>query len=72
MLESYFCVILQEWGFEMKYKDCVILPNMSIKKFALETPDGRKTVNKWKDVPFVVEEFSFEEYCVNNILDLYD
>ncbi|XP_037545199.1 probable ATP-dependent RNA helicase DHX58 [Nematolebias whitei] len=61
-----------KWGFEMKYKDCVILPNMSIKNFALETPAGRMTVRKWKDVPFMVEEFSFEEYCLNNIPNLYD
>lgn len=56
----------QKWGYEVKYKEAATLPNLSIKNFALETPDGRKPGKKWKDVPFTVDEFSFEEYCENN------
>uniref|UniRef100_A0A1A7Z5W6 RNA helicase n=1 Tax=Iconisemion striatum TaxID=60296 RepID=A0A1A7Z5W6_9TELE len=62
----------KDWGFEMKYKESNLLPNLAIKNFALETPDGRMTVKKWKDVPFMVDEFSFEEYCCNNMPDLFD
>lgn len=56
----------------MNYKKIALLPNLAIKKFALETPDGRVTVNKWKDVPFTVEDFSLEEYCQNNVPDYLD
>ncbi|XP_038560505.1 probable ATP-dependent RNA helicase DHX58 [Micropterus salmoides] len=62
----------KEWGFEMKYKEIALLPNMAIKHFALETPDGRKTVKKWKDVTFTVENFSFKEYCEENYPDTFD
>lgn len=62
----------QDWGFEMKYKKVALLPNLAIKNFALETPDGRTTVKKWKDVTFTVEDFSFEEYCNDNFPDLFD
>uniref|UniRef100_A0A1A8I431 RNA helicase n=1 Tax=Nothobranchius kuhntae TaxID=321403 RepID=A0A1A8I431_NOTKU len=62
----------KDWGFEMKYKESNLLPNMAIKNFALETPVGRMTVKKWKDAPFMVEKFSFEEYCYNNMPDLFD
>lgn len=51
----------------MKYKKVALLPNLAIKNFALETPDGRITVKKWKDVPFAVEEFSFEQYYEENV-----
>ncbi|XP_029015698.1 probable ATP-dependent RNA helicase DHX58 [Betta splendens] len=61
----------KQWGFEIKYKNAVVLPNLAIKNFALETPDGRQTVKKWKDVPFAVDDFSFEEYC-DNYPDLLD
>ncbi|KAM9391567.1 LOW QUALITY PROTEIN: ATP-dependent RNA helicase DHX58-like [Pholidichthys leucotaenia] len=54
------------WGFEVKYKEIALLPNLAIKNFALETPDGRKTPKKWKDVEFMVEDFSFEEYYQEN------
>ncbi|KAM6904440.1 ATP-dependent RNA helicase DHX58 [Xenentodon cancila] len=62
----------RDWGFQMKYKKFAMLPNLAIKNFALETPDGRVTKKKWKDVPFIVEDFSFEEYCQNNIPDFLD
>lgn len=62
----------KEWGFEMKYKEIALLPNMAIKHFALDTPDGRKTVKKWKDVTFTVENFSFKEYCEENYPDTFD
>ncbi|XP_061568721.1 probable ATP-dependent RNA helicase DHX58 [Cololabis saira] len=60
------------WGFQMKYKKIALLPNLAIKNFALETPDGRVTAKKWKDVPFMVEDFSFEEYCQNVLHDFLD
>ncbi|XP_044038487.1 probable ATP-dependent RNA helicase DHX58 [Siniperca chuatsi] len=62
----------KEWGFEMKYKQIALLPNIAIKNFALDTPDGRMTVKKWKDVTFTVEDFSFEEYCQGNFPDIFD
>ncbi|XP_054463401.1 probable ATP-dependent RNA helicase DHX58 [Anoplopoma fimbria] len=62
----------KEWGFEMKYKEVALLPNLAIKDLALETPEGRKMVKKWKDVPFTVEDFSFEEYCQDHYPDLLD
>lgn len=68
----FSCVHSQKWGFEMKYKEIALLPNLAIKNFALETPDGRLTIKKWKDVPFTVEEFSFEEYCQKNFPGIFD
>ncbi|XP_019949839.1 ATP-dependent RNA helicase DHX58 [Paralichthys olivaceus] len=62
----------KEWGFEMKYKEIALLPNLAIKHLFLQTPDGRMTVKKWKDVPFTVDNFSFEEYCQDNFPDLLD
>uniref|UniRef100_A0A8C2ZUN7 RNA helicase n=1 Tax=Cyclopterus lumpus TaxID=8103 RepID=A0A8C2ZUN7_CYCLU len=62
----------QKWGYEMKYKKCVVLPNLAIKELALNTPHGRITVKKWKDVPFTVEDFSFEEYQKDNFDDFLD
>ncbi|MEQ2312860.1 hypothetical protein AMECASPLE_035671 [Ameca splendens] len=62
----------KDWGFEVKYKKVAQLPNLAIKNFALETPDGRVTVKKWKDVPFMVEEFSFQLYCEANFPDMFD
>ncbi|XP_070703643.1 ATP-dependent RNA helicase DHX58 [Pempheris klunzingeri] len=62
----------KEWGFEMKYKQIALLPNIAIKHFALETPNGRVTVKKWKDITFTVEDFSFEEYCEDNFPDIFD
>ena len=47
----------------MKYKKSVLLANVKIKSFALDTPDGRTTVKQWKKVPFVVEDFNFLKYC---------
>uniref|UniRef100_H2LFL8 RNA helicase n=2 Tax=Oryzias latipes TaxID=8090 RepID=H2LFL8_ORYLA len=62
----------KEWGFQMKYKKAIILPNMAICNFALETPGERMTVKKWKDVPFAVEDFNFEQYCQDHHPDLFD
>ncbi|KAF7668747.1 hypothetical protein LDENG_00290920 [Lucifuga dentata] len=62
----------KQWGFEMKYKKIGLLPNLAIKNFALQTPDERMTVKKWKDVPFTVEEFNFENYCTDKFPDLLD
>ncbi|XP_072225459.1 ATP-dependent RNA helicase DHX58 [Leuresthes tenuis] len=63
----------KDWGFQMKYKKVVVLPNMAIKSFALQvTPAERMIVKKWKDVPFTVEDFSFEEYCQEYLGDFLD
>ncbi|KAI9539611.1 hypothetical protein NQZ68_005693 [Dissostichus eleginoides] len=63
----------KDWGYEMKYKGNALLPNLSIKNLALDTPNvGRLTLKKWKDIPFIVEDFSFEEYCRENHPDLFD
>lgn len=62
----------QNWGFEIKYKKIALLPNLAITNFALETPEGRTTVKKWKKVPFTVEQFSFEEYCQEHFPDMFD
>lgn len=57
----------------MKYKGDVLLPNLSIKNLALDTPNnGRLTLKKWKDIPFIVEDFSYDEYCNENHPDLFD
>lgn len=56
----------------MKYRSVALLPNIAISDMALETPEGRLTVKKWKDVPFTVEDFSFEEYCQDNHPDIFD
>ncbi|XP_023149833.2 probable ATP-dependent RNA helicase DHX58 [Amphiprion ocellaris] len=61
-----------DWGYEIKYKKSALLPNIAIKNFALETPDGRMTVKQWKDIPFTVDDFSFTEYCEENFPDLFD
>ncbi|CAL8236875.1 unnamed protein product [Boreogadus saida] len=53
----------EKWGYQMKYMKSVLLANVNIKSFALDTPDGRTTVRQWKKVPFVVEDFNFLEYC---------
>ncbi|XP_030592585.1 probable ATP-dependent RNA helicase DHX58 [Archocentrus centrarchus] len=62
----------KKWGHEIKYKKSALMPNLAIKNFALETPDGRTTVKKWKDAPFTVEDFNFEEYCEENFPDFLD
>ncbi|XP_077413311.1 ATP-dependent RNA helicase DHX58 isoform X2 [Vanacampus margaritifer] len=59
----------KQWGYEMKYRKVALLPNVGIKYFVLQTPRGRTTVMKWKDVPFTVEHFSFSEYCQQHLLD---
>ncbi|KAI1896464.1 hypothetical protein AGOR_G00095060 [Albula goreensis] len=60
----------QEWGMEIIYKGTP-LPNVAIKNFILETPKGRTTVKKWKDVQFHVDEFSFTEYCERNFPHMF-
>ncbi|XP_034076205.1 probable ATP-dependent RNA helicase DHX58 [Gymnodraco acuticeps] len=63
----------KDWGYEMKYKGDALLPNLSIKNLALDTPNnGRLTLKKWKDIPFIVEDFNYEEYCNENHPDLFD
>ncbi|KAL4657774.1 putative ATP-dependent RNA helicase DHX58 [Arapaima gigas] len=59
----------KDWGMEMIYKN-VTLPNVAIKNFALETPEGRETVKRWKDIKFAIEEFNYFEYCLNKFPDL--
>lgn len=62
----------QQWGHEMKYKKVLQLPRLVIKNFALDTPGGRQTPKKWKNVNFIVEPFDFEEYCQENFEHLFD
>ncbi|KAJ8251259.1 hypothetical protein GJAV_G00219050 [Gymnothorax javanicus] len=59
----------QEWGMEMIYKQ-VTLPNLAIKNFVLESPNGRKPVKKWKDVPFSIKEFKYNDYVLKKFPDL--
>ncbi|XP_066554515.1 ATP-dependent RNA helicase DHX58 [Amia ocellicauda] len=58
----------QEWGMEMIYKG-VFLPNLAIKNFILETPDDRKSTKKWKDIPFLVSDFDYVQYCERKFSD---
>lgn len=73
-----YCVVCllvhnpQHWGHEMKYKKVLLLPRLVIKNFALETPEGRQTPKKWKNVNFIVEPFDFKEYCEDNFEHLFD
>ncbi|CAJ1051929.1 probable ATP-dependent RNA helicase DHX58 [Xyrichtys novacula] len=60
------------WGHEMKYKKIALLPEIAIKNFAIETPDGPVPKKQWKDITFTVEQFSLEEYCIDNIPDILD
>ncbi|KAL0992774.1 hypothetical protein UPYG_G00098220 [Umbra pygmaea] len=62
----------KEWGFEMNYKKTALLPNLAIKNFAMDTPKGRTTVNKWKAIEFTVEEFNFNKYCNTRFSDMFD
>ncbi|XP_061557583.1 probable ATP-dependent RNA helicase DHX58 isoform X2 [Phycodurus eques] len=62
----------KRWGYEVKYRKVALLPNVAIRHFALQTPDGRTTVRKWKDVPFSVDHFSFSEYCRLHYRDVVD
>ncbi|XP_061080324.1 ATP-dependent RNA helicase DHX58-like isoform X1 [Conger conger] len=59
----------RDWGMEMIYKE-VTLPNLAIKNFVLESPDGRKPVEKWKNVPFCIEEFKYTDYVLKKFPDL--
>eukprot|EP00066_Takifugu_rubripes_P002741 XP_003964848.1 PREDICTED: probable ATP-dependent RNA helicase DHX58 [Takifugu rubripes] len=60
------------WGSEIKYKKVALLPNLSIESFALETPQGRTTPRRWRDITFTVDDFSFEEYCQEHMPDFLD
>ncbi|XP_053195286.1 ATP-dependent RNA helicase DHX58-like [Scomber japonicus] len=60
----------KEWGTEIKYRKIALLPNIAIKNFGLETPEGRMTVEKWKDVTFTAEEFDFEKYAKDNFPEM--
>ncbi|XP_010873108.1 probable ATP-dependent RNA helicase DHX58 [Esox lucius] len=62
----------KEWGMEINYKKSALLPNLAIKNFAMDTPEGRTTVKKWKDIAFTVEEFNFNKYCKDKFPDMYD
>ncbi|KAM9784679.1 probable ATP-dependent RNA helicase DHX58 isoform X2 [Syngnathus typhle] len=62
----------KRWGYELKYHKLALLPNLAIKHFALETPGGRTTVKKWKDVPFAVEHLTFSEFCRRHAAHLLD
>lgn len=62
----------KDWGFEMKYKGHIILATLKISNFALQTPEGRMTVKKWKDAPFSVDDFNFINYCLEHYPDLLD
>ncbi|KAJ7992343.1 hypothetical protein DPEC_G00277540 [Dallia pectoralis] len=62
----------KEWGMEMNYKKIALLPNLAIKNFAMDTPGGRTTVKKWKDITFTVEEFNFIKYCEDKFPGLTD
>ena len=55
---------------EIKYKEVALLPNLAIKNFAMETPEGRVLGKKWKDIQFTVEDFNFIEYCETKHPDL--
>ncbi|KAM8945601.1 ATP-dependent RNA helicase DHX58 [Pelodytes ibericus] len=57
------CLCGQAWGMEMIYKN-VTLPMISIKNFALQTPQSKKSVKKWKDAPFSVDEFNYQMYIL--------
>lgn len=62
----------QAWGSEIKYKKVALLPNLSIENFALETPQGRTTPRRWREITFTVDSFSFEEYCQEHFPDFLD
>lgn len=64
-----WCIALQQWGYEITFRKVALLPNVAIRDFALQTPSGRTTVKKWKDVPFTVEHFNFSEYCRQRLKD---
>uniref|UniRef100_A0A8C5WIT9 RNA helicase n=1 Tax=Leptobrachium leishanense TaxID=445787 RepID=A0A8C5WIT9_9ANUR len=68
---SVRCHCGQNWGFEMIYKNAT-LPIVSIKNFAIQTPESRVSGKKWKSVPFAVEDFNYSQYCQENLLDLSD
>lgn len=56
----------------MVYKEIALLPILAIENFAMETPEGRKLANKWKNIEFTVEEFNFSTYCHNRFPNMFD
>lgn len=68
----YIFISEQQWGMEMVYKEIALLPILAIENFAMETPEGRKLANKWKNIEFTVEEFNFSTYCHNRFPNMFD
>ncbi|XP_053114427.1 ATP-dependent RNA helicase DHX58 [Hemicordylus capensis] len=59
----------QAWGMEMIF-NVITLPNLSIKNFVVETPDGTRTFKQWSKVTFDIKEFDYAEYFDTvNLLD---
>lgn len=50
---------------EIRFKKVAVLPCIQIKSFSIKTPDSNnlKSLKKWKEVPFPVEQFDFSEYA---------
>ncbi|XP_066442551.1 ATP-dependent RNA helicase DHX58 [Eleutherodactylus coqui] len=61
-----------QWGMIMMYQGATRLPILSVKHFVLQTPERSYTCKKWKDVPFLVEQFNYNEYYRNNFSDSED
>ncbi|KAG8566029.1 hypothetical protein GDO81_013066 [Engystomops pustulosus] len=59
----------EHWGSVIIYRGMTSLPNISIKNFVLETPEGRRTYKQWKDVPFHVDEFNYSTYNNDHLSD---
>ncbi|XP_051987281.1 ATP-dependent RNA helicase DHX58-like isoform X1 [Xyrauchen texanus] len=60
----------KDWGMEMKFKKVAILPCLKIKSFSLNTPQGKFTHKKWKDVEFQVGDFDLTQYMTSHFPDL--
>lgn len=63
--------LLQDWGYEIKLKQVIVVPCLKIKSFLLKTPKESRTVKQWKQVEFQVKEFDFTNYA-NQILHEFD
>ncbi|XP_018414335.1 PREDICTED: probable ATP-dependent RNA helicase DHX58 [Nanorana parkeri] len=61
----------RNWGIMMIYKG-VSLPTVGIKNFIITTPEGRRPYKQWKDVPFPLELFNYNQYCEENNLLFVD
>ncbi|XP_044153719.1 probable ATP-dependent RNA helicase DHX58 [Bufo gargarizans] len=60
------------WGLIMIYRGLTTLPIISIKNFVIKTPESYKTCKKWKDVPFPLERFKYNEYFEEHQSDTED